>query len=426
MTTIFSITKWKSLFVSLLPGLFLVGYNIGTGSITSMAKGGANFGLDLLWTVLLSCLATYYLILLFSRYSMATGETVLYGIRKHIHPFFAVVLIIFLSPIILVALMGVLGIVAESLSVWSGTWNANTEKIPAEYMAIVLSILCYIILWDGRFQPFQKILVLMLTMMGATFFFIAVLYFPSISELVWGFVPKLPAAAENSDTNSLVITAGMIGTTVSVFAFLIRSGSVVQAGWKMENETDWKQQRRDAGFCSVLMFLLSAAILLTASATLHERGLKMNSISEMVYLMEPIAGSFATTIFVIGIVAAGLSSHMPNLLVIPWMIQDYRGERRMTGTIFYRIFVLLLSIFATAGTLFHFKPISLMILSQACIAIMLPLTLAAVIYLTSQKKIMGQYVNHTGDYIILGLILVFTIYMGFIGISGIVSTFLGQ
>ncbi|MDR1962414.1 MAG: hypothetical protein LBQ50_01385 [Planctomycetaceae bacterium] len=50
--------KLKSFFASLMPGLFLVGYNIGTGSITSMAKGGANFGLDLLWAVLLSCLAT--------------------------------------------------------------------------------------------------------------------------------------------------------------------------------------------------------------------------------------------------------------------------------------------------------------------------------------------------------------------------------
>ena len=52
----------KKFIASILPGIFLIGYNIGTGSITSMSKSGANFGMDLLWAVLLSCLITYYLI----------------------------------------------------------------------------------------------------------------------------------------------------------------------------------------------------------------------------------------------------------------------------------------------------------------------------------------------------------------------------
>ncbi|MBW2567067.1 MAG: divalent metal cation transporter, partial [Deltaproteobacteria bacterium] len=40
------------LFASLLPGIFLIGYNVGTGSVTAMSKAGANFGTDLLWAVL--------------------------------------------------------------------------------------------------------------------------------------------------------------------------------------------------------------------------------------------------------------------------------------------------------------------------------------------------------------------------------------
>jgi len=79
-------SKFKKILVSVLPGIFLIGYNVGTGSVTSMSKAGANFGLDLLWTVLVSCLMTYYLILLFSRYTMVTKETVIQGIKKHIHP----------------------------------------------------------------------------------------------------------------------------------------------------------------------------------------------------------------------------------------------------------------------------------------------------------------------------------------------------
>ena len=70
-------SKVNKIVASLLPGIFLIGYNVGTGSITSMSKAGANFGVGLLWTVLISCLITYYLISLFSRYTMVTGETVI-------------------------------------------------------------------------------------------------------------------------------------------------------------------------------------------------------------------------------------------------------------------------------------------------------------------------------------------------------------
>ena len=41
------------------PGLFLVGYNIGTGSVTSMASAGADYGMSLSWAVLISVSYTH-------------------------------------------------------------------------------------------------------------------------------------------------------------------------------------------------------------------------------------------------------------------------------------------------------------------------------------------------------------------------------
>ena len=37
---------------SIAPGVFLIGYNIGTGSITTMAAAGAEFGMALVWPLL--------------------------------------------------------------------------------------------------------------------------------------------------------------------------------------------------------------------------------------------------------------------------------------------------------------------------------------------------------------------------------------
>ena len=40
------------------PGIFIIGYIIGTGSVTSMAKAGAEYGMSLTWALALSCLCT--------------------------------------------------------------------------------------------------------------------------------------------------------------------------------------------------------------------------------------------------------------------------------------------------------------------------------------------------------------------------------
>ena len=75
-------SKFKKGIALFLPGIFLLGFNIGTGSVTSMAKAGSSYGMELLWTIVASCLATYFMISLYGRYTLVTGETALSGVQK--------------------------------------------------------------------------------------------------------------------------------------------------------------------------------------------------------------------------------------------------------------------------------------------------------------------------------------------------------
>ena len=45
------------------PGLFLIGYNIGTGSVTTMASAGSRYGLSLFWLLIISCIFTYVMLI---------------------------------------------------------------------------------------------------------------------------------------------------------------------------------------------------------------------------------------------------------------------------------------------------------------------------------------------------------------------------
>ena len=66
------------------PGIFAIGYTIGTGSVTSMAKAGADYGLGLLWVLALSCLFSCVLMTAYGRFAAVTGETSLHGIVRYL------------------------------------------------------------------------------------------------------------------------------------------------------------------------------------------------------------------------------------------------------------------------------------------------------------------------------------------------------
>jgi len=67
-----------------------------------------------------------------------------------------------------------------------------------------------------------------------------------------------------------------------------------------------------------------------------------------------------------------------------------------------------------------------MIMSQACITVVLPITIAAIFYLSTKKSIMKQDANGWIDIWILCLIMVFSIYMSILGVKGLIGDLSAQ
>ena len=405
--------KLKQLFVSLLPGIFLIGYNIGTGSLTAMSKAGANFGCDLLWAVLLSCIITWYLINFFSRFTMVSGMTAMEAYRKHLHPAYAWVLWTGLSVIILSALMAMLGLITDVCLVWmQESLDIEANRL---LVGILVGLFVYGLLLYGNTRRFEALLSIMVAIMGVSFIGSAIWFFPGWDIVLSGFVPSLPQVSSGSDNSSAVILAGMVGTTVSVFAFLIRSGQVKEHGWTM---VDWKLQRRDALVSVVCMFILSAAVTITATATLHEAGMKMNHIKEMIPMLQPLFGPAALFVFTLGILAAGISSHLPNMMVIPWLSDDLAGRPRNVRTINKRLILAGLSIVSVLG-IFTGRPVFLLVLSQAGISLVMPMALIGLIYLSSRKDLLGEHRIAKADGYFLSLIVCFSLFMSYQALTGL-------
>ncbi len=396
-----------------LPGIFLLGFNIGTGSVTAMAKAGAEYGMTLLWTIVASCLCTFFMINLYGRYTLVSGETALEAFRKHIHPLVGVFFIVALTAGVCGSVMGVMGIVADICHEWSKSVVAG--GLPPIYFAATFIALVYFIFWNGKTRFFERSLAVIVAVMSACFLLNFFIMMPPPVNIMKGLIPNIPQAAIESGQGPLLVIASMVGTTVFSGLFIIRTTLVKEAGWSLK---DYRKQRNDAAVSVTLMFVISAAIMAAAAGALHAEGVVLSQASQMIELLEPLAGPLAVSIFVLGLVAAGVSSQFPNVLMLPWLLCDYTGTERDMTLGKYRVMVFLISLLGLTVPLFEARPVFVMIVSQAFNAVILPITVACIFYLGNRRDLMGVHRNTWIANGVLGAIFLFSVFTSVVGIRG--------
>lgn len=407
--------KIKTLFKSLLPGIFLFGFTVGTGSVTAMAKAGADYGMSLLWTIFISCSITYFLIHLFGKYALVTGLTALQSFRRHIHPAVGMFFIVTLTAQVCGSVIGVMGIIADVSYEWSK--NYIDGGISPLYFAIFFITFVYIIFLIGKTEVFEKVLAIFVAIMAVCFLVNFVILMPPAMELLKGMVPNVPDTGPGK--NSFLVIASMVGTTVFSGLFILRTTLVREAGWTM---ADLKTQNRDALFSAFLMFVVSASIMAAAAGSLYVQGVTLENVTQMIYLLEPLAGTAAVTIFTIGLIAAGISSQFPNVALLPWLLDDYYQRKPNLKAPGYRVIALIISSLGLVVPVFNAKPIAVMVTSQAFGALVLPATVACILYIGNKASLMKEHKFSNATNIILLLIFVFALIMSYMSFNGILAT----
>jgi Mn2+/Fe2+ NRAMP family transporter len=397
-----------------LPGIFLLGFNIGTGSVTTMAKAGATYGMSLLWTIAASCLATFLLITVYGRYTLVTGETALQAFRRHIHPAVGIFFIVALTAGVSGSVMGVMGIVADISYEWSKTLVEG--GIAPIWFALFFIALVYYIFWNGRTQFFERALAVIVAIMAACFLVNFFIMMPPPVDILKGLVPNLPQVPIDEGKGPFLVIASMVGTTVFSGLFIIRTTLVKEAGWGIQ---DIGKQRNDAIASAAMMFIISGSIMAAAAGTLYAQGLGLTEAAQMIGLLEPLVGAFATSVFAVGIIAAGVSSQFPNVLMLPWLLCDYNESPREMTLARYRIMVFLISLLGLVVPIFEARPVFVMIVSQAFQSIILPVTVGCILYLGNRRDLMGEHKLSLRVNVFLYAILVFSIVTTSMGIRGV-------
>ena len=393
---------------TLAPGIFIIGYVIGTGSVTTMASAGASYGMSLLWTLIPASLFTHVMVVGISRVTILSGDTILHVFRRHFGSTVTVVVIGSLMATQLTSIIGVMAIVVDVLREWTATYLGYA--VPMLGSATFFTLLLVMLFWVGRHDFFLKVLAALVSVMGLAFFFTASLVPPAASEVVAGLMPGMPDSG-----NPKLLIAGMVGTTMASVVLITRSVLVQEEGWTVQ---DLGAVDRDSAVSMTLLFFINAAIMACAAGTLHVKGMEIEAAIDMVKTLEPLAGGVAVTGFVLGILAAGLSSLFPNYLLGPWLLSDFLGIPRDMSRGVFRAMVVAAAMFGLVVPVFGGKPIQIMIASQAVSPIAMPLLAVFVTILLNKKSVAGE--NRPGILLNVGLVVtvLFSLYMFTVALTG--------
>ena len=402
------------------PGIFAIGYTIGTGSVTSMIVAGSKFNMELLWVLLLSCIFSGILMFAYGNYALLTGDTALFGFKKHLKygKALAILIIIGITFGQWNSLMGILGIssniIYEILAInFDGLGAYKYETVLA--IAVIIIITFYLLMLVGKYTFFEKILVIFVTLMGFSFILSLCFVQPLPLDVVKGLIPTIPDVPGGK-----MLVAAFVGTTMASATFLSRPLFVKGKGWTTKN---LKQQKRDSITAAILIFIISGVIMAVAAGALYYQGKEVTQVLDMANTLEPVAGKWAVTIFFFGALSAGLSSIFPCLLIAPLLVADYQSGTLDTSSLQFRIITGIACLVALIGPAFGANPVEVQILSQVFNVFVLPVVVLGIILMLSSKKVMKDYKTNLGVYIGLYAALFFALVISYTGIVALLEYF---
>ena len=381
---------FKKLLVFAGPGfLVAVGY-MDPGNWATDLAGGSKFGYALLFVILISNFFAMLLQHLALKLGIVTGKDLAQMCRDQYSKKTAIFLWL-MAEIMIVAcdIAEVLGS-AIALNLLFG--------IPILWGVIItsLDVLMILLLQNRGFRYLEAVVITLIGTIALAFLTEIFLSSPALMPLLQGFIPSTQLFFNPS---MLYIAIGILGATVMPHNLYLHS-SIVQTRNYEENDEGKKEAIKFATIDStVALFLalfVNAAILIVSAATFYYKGhTDVAEISEAYKLLAPLLGTgFASVLFATALLASGQNSTITgtlagqiimegfiNFKIKPWI------RRLITRLMAIVPAVLFIAIYGVRGVT------ELLILSQVVLSIQLSFAVFPLIMFTSNKKIMGNFVN---------------------------------
>jgi manganese transport protein len=203
--------------------------------------------------------------------------------------------------------------------------------------------------------------------------------------LVHTVVPQL------QDAGALLLAVGIIGATVMPHAVYLHSG-LTQARIPVHNDAETRMVVR-ISHTEVIVALTAAglvnmAMVMMASSAFHAGHSEVAEIETAYHTLTPLLGAAAAGVFLVSLLASGVSSSAVGTMAGQMIMQGFVGFRI---PVWLRRLVTMVPAFVVVGL--GVNATLALVISQVVLSIALPLPMIALLMFTRRPDIMGRFAN---------------------------------
>jgi NRAMP (natural resistance-associated macrophage protein)-like metal ion transporter len=370
------------------PGFVTASAGNDVGGIAVYSQAGALFGYRILWVLIPLAVSLIVVQEMATRMGSVTGKGLASLVRENFGvrvSFFAMAALFFINT----------GITAtEFYGIASASEIFHVSRYITVPAAIVVVFL-FILRFNNKIV--ERVFVVF-SLIYLSYIASAVLAHPDWSAVGSGFIhPDL----NFHNFPYVVMVVGLIGTTISPYMQFFLQSQVVEKG---TDENDLGLARTDVVTGSILAIALAGFMIVANAATIflaneHGAHLAPTAAADFAVALRPLAGEFASVIFALGILNAGLFTATVLPLSTSYVICEALGfeaavDRKFSeAPVFFILFGLGLIIGAAIILIPGIPYLQFTIYAQVAQGILLPPELVLMLLIINKRSVMGSYVN---------------------------------
>lgn len=387
--------KAKRWLLSLGPGIITAALVFGPSKMTITSKMGADYGYSLLWVV---AIAIFFMIVFTSmgaRIGSVSKVSLLTLIKQKLGGKVAI--------LIGVGIFLVTASFQAGNSIGVGIAIAEATNTNPLLWVIIFNVLGISLLFFRSFYKLmEKLMIFLVAMMLFAFLTTLFMVQPDVTATVTGFIPDMP-------NGSLGLIIAFTASCFSLVGAFYQSYLVQER--KKSRGTDMPDENAQSSSVTgiIILGVMSAVVLICAASVLHPVGIRVNSASEMAKALEPLFGSYASTLFFIGLFGASFSSLVGNATVGGTLLGDALGYGSNLSNKAVKMFIALVMIVGAAVAIqFGKLPLELIVLAQSVTIFLVPFIGIALYLIGNSEEVMGDKKNNKSSKIFgaLGLVVI--------------------
>lgn len=365
--------------------LVSVGY-MDPGNWATDLQGGAKYGYQLIWVLLMSNLMALLLQSLSARLGIVRRRDLAQANRETYPPLVNFCLYI-LAELAIAACD-----LAEVLGMAIGIHLLTGLPIVWGTIITVLDTFLFLILQRYGIRKMEAFIICLVAVIGGSFLIQILMANPPLGEMATGLVPTplTPGA--------LYIAVGIIGATVMPHNLYLHSALVQTRKISPDQKgikTALKYNLIDSTIALNAAFLVNAAILVLAATVFFKTGnTDVAKIEDAHRLLQPLLGSsLAPILFAVALIAAGQSSTLTGTLAGQIVMEGYLQLR--INPWLRRLLTRFIAIAPAVFVILMYgedKVDDLLVFSQVVLSIQLGFAVIPLIHFVSDKKSMGAFV----------------------------------